>query len=78
MLGWGLVYIQIGQMSWYTPPFRIESQVYDSKGWLKKMAKKLKIEAKKTEYKGEPTKKQLHELLDKAAQLFKESEKGKS
>jgi len=77
-VAWGLIFIKIVGKILYTQPFQIPTTLPDDKGWYKTMAKKLRTGIRQSKDEGEITKKKLHELLDKASQPVKKSEKGKS
>jgi len=78
LIDWGLIYIKIVGKILYTQPFQITTKILDNKRWFKTMTKKLGTRVKQSKDEGGITKKKLHELLDKASQPIKKSEKEKS
>ncbi|MFC1912845.1 hypothetical protein ACFLX7_01440 [Chloroflexota bacterium] len=75
--GWGLVYIRVAGKLLYIDPFPIKAQEYKRGGWLGEMAKKITQNTKHLQDKGKVSRRQLHDILDKASQPVKKSEKGK-
>ncbi len=78
ILDWGLVYIKINGKLLHTNPFPIQITKQNKEGWFREMAKKLTPETRRLKDEGEITKRKLHEILSKASQPIKKSEKEKA